>query len=330
MNATISAAQLKDELVRRRLIEPSADDVPDTTEGRPWFIGIVLGASGWVAGVCVLVFLGTLFEPDSPIATGVIGLLLLAAAFALYAADRGSQFFDQFALALSIAGQLAMVWAALDASDSDAVTAALTCAMQIVLLFAMPNPFAKTISTFFACCAWALAVRFGWWGSISYDAVRQVALAPALIGWFVVWLPIIGITHALISNERRWMPGAARRIARPALTGLLISLGLATWISEPFDSLMFWSDQPRTNWLALWPLLGAAGALLAAVYAFRLRSRALIGVASVGALLHVGQFYYLLGLSLLTKSCIMFGVGVLALLAATWLQRRGSEQEVAT
>ncbi|WP_129645207.1 DUF4401 domain-containing protein [Peristeroidobacter agariperforans] len=326
MKGAISVAELRNELVRRGLIEPSADDVPGTPDGRPWFIGIVLGASGWLAGVCVLVFLGTLFKPDSAAVIAVIGLSLLVAAFALYAADRGSQFFDQFALALSIAGQLAMVWAAYDATDSDTATAALTCAMQVVLLLAMPNPFAKTIAAFFTCCAWALTVRFGWWGSISYDAVRQVALTPALIGWFIVWLPIIGTTHALIDNERRWMSSPARRIARPALTGLLISLSLATWISEPLGSLMFWNDQPQTNWLALWPLLGAAGALLAAVYAFRLRSRALIGIASVGALLHVGQFYYLLGLSLLTKSCIMVSVGVLALLAAMRLQR----QEVAT
>ncbi|GFE82766.1 hypothetical protein GCM10011487_47660 [Steroidobacter agaridevorans] len=330
MNGTITAAELRHELVRRQLIEPSADKVPDTTDGRPWFISLVLGASGWLAGVCVLAFASTLFEPESPVAVAVMGLVLLAAAFALYAVDRDSQFFDQFALALSIAGQFAMVWAAHGATDSDATTAAATCAMQVLLLFAMPNPFAKTIAAFFACCAWALTVRFAWWGSSTHDVAAQVALAPALIGWFIVWLPIIGATHALINNESRWMPGAARRIARPALTGLLISLSLATWISEPFDSLMFWNDQPQKNWLALWPLLGAAGALLAAIYAFRLRSRALIGIASVGALLHVGQFYYLLGLTLLTKSCIMVALGVLALLTATWLQRRGSEQEVAT
>ncbi len=54
--------------------------------------------------------------------------------------------------------------------------------------------------------------------------------------------------------------------------------------------------------------LGAMSSLLAAVYAFRLGNWAFIGVASVGALLHVSQFYYLLGLSLLLKSCIMLGV----------------------
>lgn len=300
------------------------------TDGRPWFISIVLGVSGWLAGVCVLVLVGILFEPNSTGAIAVIGSLLLAAAFALYVADRDSQFSDQFALALSVAGQLAMVWAAFEANHSEATTAALTCAMQVVLLFVMPNPFAKMLAAFFACCAWALAVRFAWWGSSTYHAVQDVALGPALIGWLVVWLPIVGTIHALINNEGRWMAGAVRRIARPALIGLLVSLSLATWMSEPLGSLMFWDGQSKTNWLALWPLLSAIGALLAVLYAFQLRSRALIGVASVGALLHVSHFYYLLGLSLLIKSCIMLGVGVLALLAATWLQRRGSEQEIAT
>jgi len=324
----MTAAELRDELVRRRLIEPPAGDVPVMTEGRPWFISIVLGASGWLAGVCVLVFVGTLFNPDSTGAFAFIGLLLLAAAFALYAADRDSRFLDQFALALSIAGQLAMVWAVFDATRSEAAAAALACAMQVVLLFVMPNPLAKMLAAFFACCAWALAVRFGWWGSDAYAAF-QVALTPALLAWFVVWLPVIAMVHALFKNESRWMSGAARPIARPALTGLLVGLSLATWISEPLDSLMFWNDQPQTNWLALWPLLGAIGGLLAAVFAFRLRSRALTGLACVGALLHVSQFYYLLGLSLLTKSCIMLGIGVLALLAAFQLQR-GPKQEVAT
>ena len=330
MKQTMSAVELKDELIRRQLIEPSTDDVLAVTEARPWFIGIVLGAAGWLAGVCVLAFVATLFEPDSAFAIAVIGLLLLAAAYALYAADRGGQFFDQFALALSVAGQLAMVRAAYDATHSEAAAAAIACVMQIVLLFLMPNAFAKLIAAFFACCAWALTVRFGWWGTSTCDEDQPVSLAPALIGWFVVWLPIIGTVHALIDNESRWMSGSVQRIARPALTGLLVSLSLATWISEPLDGQTFWTDQPQTHWLALWPLLGAVGALLAVVHAFRLRSRSLIGIGSIGALLHVGQFYYLLGLSLLTKSCIMLGVGVLALLAAAWLQRRGSTQGVAT
>ena len=45
------------------------------------------------------------------------------------------------------------------------------------------------------------------------------------------------------------------------------------------------------NWLSLWPLLGAAGALYAALGAFQLRSRAMIGVSVAGALLAAFGFW---------------------------------------
>lgn len=67
MKVSMSAAELKDELVRRQLIEPSAAEVPGMTHERPWFISIVLGASGWLAGVCVLVFVGTLSSQNPPV-----------------------------------------------------------------------------------------------------------------------------------------------------------------------------------------------------------------------------------------------------------------------
>jgi uncharacterized membrane protein len=47
----------------------------------------------------------------------------------------------------------------------------------------------------------------------------------------------------------------------------------------------------------------------------------MIGVSIAGALLHVAQFYYLLGTTLLVKSAIMLGVGAVALVAAHWLDR---------
>jgi uncharacterized membrane protein len=330
MKQPISASQLRDELVRRRLLGASSTAALPPPVGRPWFISILLGTSAWLASLFALGFIWMLFTPRTAGAYAVCGLILLAATFGLYAADRAGAFFGQLALTLSIAGQLAMVFAAHEATHSATITAVFTAALQLLLLFVMPNRLAKLIAAFFACCAWAMVVRLGWWGEKGFITMQDVAPGQALIGWFVVWLPVVAAVHALLMNEHRWMASGLQQTARAALTGLLLGLATATWLSAPLSTLVLWGDQPRSNWLVLWPLLGVLAALIAAIYAFRLRHRALIGVAILGALQYVGQFYYLLGTTLLIKSCIMLAIGVLALLAAFALKRQSSLPEAAS
>lgn len=330
MKHSISVAELADELLRRRLIK-SAVMAPATNNDRPWFISIVLGFSGWLAGIFAMVFVGLLFfTPESSVSFALAGVILLLAAFGLYAADRSGAFFDQLALALSIAGQLALAWAIQDATDSSSATAALVALMQVILLFIMPNALAKVLAAIFACCAWAAVIRFAWWEEPSFSGPGpQITLLPALIGWFIVWMPIIGAVQVLIDTERAWMASGLRHLARPALQGFLVSLAVVTWVSEPNTSFLFWGDEDRgrTSWLALWPLFGVLAALFAAFCAFRLRSRAMIGVSIAGALLHVAQSYYLLGATLLVKSIIMLGIGAAALAAAHSLNQRNVRNE---
>lgn len=320
----MSRSELSRELVQRGLLDRNAP-APEAASDRPWFIGAVLGAAGWLAGVFALAFVELLFKPDSAADFVLAGVVMLSAAFGLYTVDRESAFFDQLALALSIAGQLALAIAAWETTDSAAGTAALVALLQGALLFAMPNRLAKLLAAFFACIAWALAVRFASWGEWTFGSDRrQVDMFPALVGWLVIWLPIIALTHVLVATEMQWLTKGWHRIVRPSLSGLIASLAIGTWVSEPFGSLTFWvpPGDTYTNWLALWPLLAAAAALFAATCAFRLRHNGLVGLAVVGALLHVVQFYYLLGASLLTKASIMLGVGAALLFAAAQTARR--------
>jgi hypothetical protein len=319
----LSIDDLTDALVERRLIKRQGPP-PEPADDRPWYISTVLGGAGWLAGLFALGFVAVLFEPETAAGFAVAGIVMLAAAFGLYAADRQA-FFDQLALALSIAGQLALAWAAAEATESATGTAALVTLMQAVLLVVMPNRLAKALAAFFACTAWALAVRFALWGETTMSDVRaEVPLGLALVSWLVIWVPLIVAAEVLIALEARWMARPWRAIARPAQTGLLMALAIATWASEPLGSLVFWAPPGETyvNWLVLWPLLGAATALFAAICAYRLQNRALVGLAIAGALLHVIQFYYLLGTTLVVKSMIMLAVGA-ALLAGAWgLERR--------
>lgn len=331
MSGFDTAEALTVELIRRGVIAADAAPFVAPASERPWFISALLGVAGWLAGIFVLVFVATLFEPRGAAGYSTFAAVLLPAAFGLYAADRHNAFFDQLALALSIAGQIAATVAIADATKSAAAAAGVVAIMQCVLVVVMPNRLARSICAFFACIAWALAIRFAWWGESSWGSSRAaVALGPAIAAWFVIWLPVAALAWAAVSREANWMASKARWIVRPALGGLLLALTFGTFASAPldaFDSLWRSSVTPRTNWLALWPLLDVAATLMAGGFAFRLRSRALLGVAISAALLHVVQFYYLLGTTLVIKSAIMLLVGAALLGCGVLLRGRPGPSE---
>lgn len=323
MSTQLTEAELTAALAARSLLADSPQAADGTEHDRPWFVSAVLGGAGWLAGVFVLFFVYLLFEPDSAPELGVVGVILVAAAYALYRADRRGAFLSQLALAFSIAGQLSLCGAFGAGTESVAATAAITAVMQIGLLFVMPNALARTLAAFFGCVAWAIAVRFAFWDRSLFDSPSApVALLPALIGWLVIWVPLVATVEWLVRHEPEWLATDLRRVGRAASNGLIAALAVATWASEPFAGLPF-GGTPVTSWLALWPLLGTALAAYAAFCALRFRSRALLGLAIAGALLHTLQFYFVLGVSLVTKSAIMVAVGA-ALLAAAWALRRRS------
>src|SRR5690606_21247109 len=199
-----------------------ADAAP--AQHRPWYVSAMLGAAGWLASLCAFFFAALLFEPDSAARVATVGVVMLAAAFGLYTASAGrdNTFLDQLALACSLGGQGFIVWASIDATDSAVMTAAIVTMMEVGILLAFPNRFAKFLAAFLACVAWALTVRFALWGEGPLgDGYTAVALGPALFAWAVIWLPIAAGARALIRHEARWMATDARRIVRPALTGML-------------------------------------------------------------------------------------------------------------
>lgn len=315
----MSTWDLERAMARRGLIPDDAPPLAFGAEGRPWFVSLLLGAAGWLASLFSLAFVFLLFGPDTPGAAAVLGVTMLGAGYALYASDRDDAFFGQLALALALAGQLALLYAVGDATGSATAVAAAAAVLSTGLVFALSDHFARALSAFFACVAWGLFVRLGWWGGDPFEPSRvAVSFAPALLGWIGVWGPIALGVHLLIAREARWMATARRHTARPALTGLLVALSFGTFTAEPFAALPF-AGPPGpvpTSGLAVWPVLGVAAALFAAVCAFRLRHRALVGTAIAGALLHAVHFYYLLGLSLVVKAYLMAAIGVGLLLVA--------------
>lgn len=318
--------------VRELLALPAASvDSDDAIIQLPWYLSLILGVSAWVAGLCLLVFVAFTFKPDTAPAMFVCSVILLGAAFALYHVGRDGAFFSQLALAFSIAGQLLFVVGLVISLErhgrGDANIGAIALAtfvLQVCLVFLMPSALHRTLSAFFACCVWAMTIRFGLFGEprpFSYrpDAL-PVSLDSALLAWALTWLPVAGLLFVLIRREAQWMAKSWQPIVRPAMNGMLIGLAFATLVSQPFQ-LFDWRGTHAGNigWLALWPLLSAFAAVCALTVGFALRSRAMMSLAIFGALLHVSHFYYVLGNSLLMKSLFMAVMGVAMLLAAYFL-----------
>lgn len=316
------------------IIAADAPTPPEETTDRPWFIALLQGFAGWLAGVFLLVFLGLIFKPDERAAIVILGVLLLVAAWVIYRLDRDAVFLDQFALALSIAGQFAVAWASVEDRFDGLTLSATLLVLQLLVWAAMPNKTARTLAALFATFAWVYTVRFLLHPSDSGEEIfgfsrgdeSQARLGgwTAPVGWLVTWLPLIGAAAWLIAREARWMASALRDHARPALTGLLLGLALAGIATEPFTFLVLGAEAWGfgLSWWSLFPLLSIGLAALSAYGAYRLRSGGLLGFAILAALLHLARFYYLYGTTLLWKSVIMLVVGAALLALAFVYQRR--------
>jgi len=296
---------------------------------RPWYISLLLGASGWLAGAFMLVFVALVFSPDSAGAQAICALVLLASAWGLFKVDREGTFTAQLALALSVAGQCLMLFALNEDNQSIAVIAGTAVALQTVMVLLMPNPLHRSMSTLFAMIAWAMMLRFGLFGEPRWNSSTYVSPSrgAALLGWAMAWGPMLAALWWLVRTEAQWVARGWAAMMRPVLQGLIIGLAFATIASQPFENLVWWGHgaEVQLNGLALWPMLSAGAALGAVAAAFALRSRALMGACILAVLLHISHFYYVLGTSLLLKSLLMIALGVALLLASRAVTKATSE-----
>jgi len=309
---------------------------PRTTE-RPWYISLMLGVAGWFAGLLLLIFAGALFRPDKAPGAIALGAVLVAAAFGLFKVDRNGTFVSQLALALSIAGQVLLLFGlhegffkGLGGSTSITSIAFVALVIQLALIPIMPSHLHRTMSTLFASVAWAVFVRYALWDRpMFFDWNRSEkhvgpSFVMALLGWLAAWGPAAGALYMLIRKEPAWMAAGRHEVARPVATGLIVGLAFGTILSQPFESLAFLgAGSVRENWLAIWPLLSALASLGALLAAFALGARGLMGICVLAALLHMSHFYYAMGTSLLLKSLMMMVMGAGCLVAA-WKLRHAT------
>jgi hypothetical protein len=329
---------LTEALKARGVIAADAAQPPMDAMHRPWFVTLLLGFAGWLAGIFLLVFIGMLLDLDSRTGILIVGLVLLAGAWGLYHADRQAAFLDQLALALSIAGQCAVAWGLLEDVRSAVLIAGTLLLMQLAVLFIMPNKTARTIAALFAAIAWVYTIRFVLRHGDEEDLIfhadmdhARFGVAHFVFGWLLTWAPLVALARWLTLHEPRWMADPLRIYARPVLTGAILGLSLGGIATEPFMTIAIGFDRVGIDmsWLALFPLLSIVLAMFAAWCAFQVRNHGLLGFAALASLLHLSRFYYFYGTSLTWKSLIMLCAGVLMLGAGVLLQKRAAQSGAA-
>ena len=316
-----TTAELLYELQGRGLVAASAAPTPPVeSRERPWYIGLLLGTAGWLAGLFLVIFVFLLFKPSSEASLAFAGVPLLVAAWFLFRIDRDGAFLPQLALALSIAGQVAVVVTLFEAlfknAQSPAGPAFVAMLLQLALIPLMPNRLHRAMSTLFACAAWAVFLRYTMFDKSSspFNFDANVPLAQALAAWAVTWLPVAGLLYSIVRNEEKWMARGRQPLVRPVATGLIVSLAVATLLSSPMEAFDLFGRHRSSGWFALWPLLCALASLGGLVAAYALGNRGLAAVCIIAALADLSHFYYVMGASLIVKSMIMIALGA-ALLA---------------
>ncbi|PJG57452.1 DUF4401 domain-containing protein [Aeromonas cavernicola] len=300
-------------------------------DGQPhWSSRFLLGLVGWIAALFLLIFLAVTFDQLTREANHalLLGAVLLAGAFALNRSQRGD-LWDQFVLALTLAADAWLLYGLLDQLD-------------------FRHPF-----FWFGLCLLSLTIAalFDHWLVRlfhSFAAAILLTLGLACVGLQLLALPLVLSAVAICwlqadaKPHRPWHYPSYHAISM----GLALSLLVLGRLHQPlWDGSSSVLDELGASRLPLWlnPLLCAALLLglmmklkLPLLYGLPLVLISAIipgmgagavvlilgfyagsmGLMSLAALLLVGYgalYYYDLGLTLMTKSWLLLGSGILLL-----------------
>lgn len=319
----------------------------------PWFIKALLALAGWVAAVFILIFIAIGFEflIDNSAAAILLGVVMIATAYALLRLP-GNDFVEHLALAVSLAGQLSVAWGTgslLGGPDAGFWWSLVI--LQAVLAAVMPNFVHRVFSSFCAILALSLAMTGSgapfvagaltllaliwlWLHEFQYPRrLRQVqalgyGLALGLLAiqyfnrfdrpllgwraepdiWTQPWMGELIFAVALVYLLWHLLRQAERPVSRAIQTGVYGGAGLLVLASLQAYGL-------------------TQGAVLL-VLGFAIGNRLLMGLGVVSLLFSISSYYYLLEVTLLTKTLTLLVLGIL-LLAGRWLMQRLAREALA-
>jgi len=317
----------------------------------PWFVRVMLGIAGWIGALFLLGFIGAgcAFLLKSSGAAFAVGVGACAAAVAIFRAAPKNDFVAQFGLAVSLAGQVLMVFGASEWFDRSASGIALYLAVQQALLFVVVPNFVHRLWT-----SWsgALAVvyvlveagLFGFTPAVTTAAFAAVALYEfkgarqgALVRAAVYGLALAAVQTAVLQGDLlgEWIFDHGRHGVALGGTGVWLAriASLGVWVGALAMLLrrenVALSSRPGH--------LGLLGALILGLIAIKApgigpatvilllgyanADRVLVGLGIFAQLGSLSHYYYSLHTTLLEKSGWLVATGIGLLVARLALRR---------
>jgi hypothetical protein len=317
-------------------------ELPPEERAAPWYVRAVQGLSGWLAAVCLLVFLGTLFHDlfKEPLSLLVLGGLLTGLAGVLLHRPSGSDFRAQFGLVFSLAGQVMLLGSGKDYWD-DSLFWLLWAAFQVVLVLKVPQPVHRFLSALAVIYALTLAVAetpLLWLvsgllsGALAVLTLQEnrrlaqaalwspvnAAVAVALLQTYALSLFSPALLAQLMRNEHMQPPSLWLQNLNEGLVALVWVL-TAAWLlrSATLNRRSLWLAGLGVLAVAAWSTQaqGLTVAWLMLVLGFARANPVLAGLGMSVFWGFLSRYYYLMQTPLLEKSLVLACGGLVFLLA---------------
>ncbi|MDT8441782.1 MAG: DUF4401 domain-containing protein [Desulfuromonadales bacterium] len=323
----------------------SGDLPPSASSPSPWYVRVMLGVAGWIGAFFLFGFVsaGLSFVLVSASAALIGGLLVSAGAGALFRVERDNDFIDQAALALSLLGQLLLIFACYETFSNDAfLLYGSIFVVELLATLAMPHFIYRVLTSAGASIALTLAMHsvglHGLADALSAACFTLLWLQEtAWVRLYSLWRPCgYGLALALFCSpaSRLWGLDTLMVQRTGDLHGFMAvapSLGNALLFAVFFGTALILLRRlriavtSRTGCVALASAILLAGvalfvpgltqALLIVIIGHAACNRLLVGIGLAALAGFIGGYYYTLQTTLLIKAAWLFASGALLIVA---------------
>ncbi len=308
----------------------------------PWYVKLLLALAGWFAAVFLLLFVGLSLENffDNKILFFIVGSFMIIIAYIIFYNSK-NDFAENFALAVSIAGQALIIFVIIDSAYYfDKQSKVLIIALfQIILTAIIPNYVHRLLTTLVAAllsvvylktlqqygipdiASSILLLLSAWLWLNEFKNTKQIKLRQAIAYGLTLALIILYISeiNSASSIFTQLLPGSFRHSSHSWLSELLASV-VAVYIiwdllkrtgHQNFDHITILSLVGTLIFSAIsLEAYGIIASLIIIVLGFANSNRVLFGLGIAAMLYFISAYYYYLQMSLVDKAQTLLIIGL--------------------